>query len=206
MLLALPNDVRDQLGFDDMSDIAFAIRMAMDAADPYLQAQLNTDFVQGTYVDTFYVREPPYLDGPAVETQFRLRHGMVSALTSVLTAFTPASFSTQGAQVTNVTANVFLEDDRGIVKDFTTRYVRQFVQITYASGFAPDPNNPASYLISAIPDWLQNACKIKTLIGLVDSPVLSEAQIKLDQNLLGSQLVALLSRKLRYAPMSLLPL
>lgn len=219
MLLALPSDVISQLGFDAMTDITFAVNMAMDAAEAYLSAQLNTDFSQGTFVDTFFVEQRP-----RVEIEFRLNRGLLSSVTSVLLSPDPTQFATP-ANCVNVTANVVPDLDRGVIKDFTTGrstnigpntwgsfqqgYARNFVQITYQAGFATDPSiegPPGSYLISSVPDWLQQACKIKTLLGLVDSPVLSEAQIKLDQNLLGQQLVYLLSRKLRYAPSSILPL
>jgi len=208
MLLAETADVISQLGFDSMTDINFAVSMAMDAAEPYLSAQLNTGFEKGTYVDTFFVREPRYRDGPAVSTEFRLRRGLVSSITSVLTNADPCGFGNLSADTLtkNITDHVTLHSDKGVVKDFKTHYMSQWVQITYVAGFDTDPNTANSYLISEVPDWLQNACKIKTLIGLVDSPVLSEAQIKLDPRLLTQQLVSLLSRHLRYAPLSLLPL
>jgi hypothetical protein len=208
MLLANPSDVISQLGFDPMTDITFAVNMAMDAAEAYLAAQLNTDFESATYVDTFFVAEPPYRNRGAVRTEFRLSAGLVDSLTSVLTCYDVNDFGIS-AEATDVTANVILNADKGVVQDFKTHYVGTYVQITYSAGFAADPDNvgpPPSYLISTVPDWLQQACKIKTLIGLVDSPVLSEAQIKLDASMLGQQLVYLLSRKLRYAPAALLPL
>ena len=206
MLLALPSDVVSQLGFDNMADIAFAVQMAMDAAEPYLASQLNTDFGAGSYSDMFYIREPRYRDGSGYSTELRLHQGNITAITSVLVSSDVAGFANGDSAVTDVTANVFVDNDKGIVKDFTTPYARQFIKISYTAGFATDPANPASYLISSIPDWLQNACKLKTLIGLVDSPALSEAQIKLDAKLLQSQLNALLSRKIRYAPIAALPL
>ena len=201
MRLAQSCDVRGMLGFDDMTDINFAIDMAIDAAEPYLAAQLNTEFDKGTFVDTFYVREPPFRDGPAVSTEFRLRRGLVDSITSVLTCSDPTAFDDETLTV-DVTANVTLHPDKGLVKDFKTRYDHQYVQITYDAGFDVDDAGGAQ----AVPDWLKQACKIKTLIGLVDSPVLSEAQIKFDKDLLSTQLVSLLSRHLRYAPLSILPL
>ena len=205
MLLANPADVISQLGFDTMTDITLATSMAMDAAEAYLSSQLNTDFLAGTFIDTFYVRQPRYQDGAATSTEFRLSHGLVSSVTSATTTATPADFWWTAAPA-DVTADIVLDGDRGIAKDITNRYFRQTVTITYVSGFAVDPDTPNSYLISSVPDWLQNACKLKTLVGLVDSPVLSEAQIKLDSKLLNLQLGQLLSRKLRYAPLAILPL
>ena len=45
-----------------------------------------------------------------------------------------------------------------------------------------------------------------TVAGLADSPALSEAQIKLDKTVLGIRYSSLINRKLRYAPLSILPL
>ena len=67
-----------------MTDINFAITTALDAAESQLEGRLETEFDQGTFIDTFYVREPPYHDGPAFETQFKLRRGLIASLTSVV--------------------------------------------------------------------------------------------------------------------------
>ena len=205
MLLASVADIRSKLGFDDMTDINCAITTALDAAESQLEGRLETEFDQGTFVDTFYVREPPYHDGPAFETQFKLRRGLIASLTSVVYADTAANLSVPG-QTTNVTATVQLHPDRGVVKDFVTPYFRKYVQITYQAGFAADPNNAQSYLISSVPDWLQQAATLNCLIGMADSPVLSEAQIKLDTKVLGAQYDVLTARHLRFAPLSVPPL
>ena len=205
MLLALVSDLREQLGFDDMTDINFAITMALNGAEPQIAALLNTDFPQGTFTDTFYVERPPFQSGGAVSTEFRLRNGLVSALASVVWNPIVTGFSVPASNV-DVTSVVQLHQDKGIVKDFTTRYRRVYVQITYTAGFAVDGGNPASYLLSSVPVWLQEAAKLRALLDLADSPALSEANIKLDTQLLGAQFQALLSRHLRYAPVSVLPL
>jgi hypothetical protein len=206
MLLASIADIRDQLGFDDMTDVNSAITMSMDAAESMLASVLNTEFDRGTFVDTFYVREPPFRDGPAVETEFRLRRGLVQSLTSVLWCADNTAFG-DPSSTTDVTAIAVLHPDKGVVKDFKTHYRQVYVQITYVAGFDPNANSPPDgYLLSEVPDWLQNACKLHTLIGLADAPVLSEASIKLDTKLLTAQLNALLTIRLRYAPCSLLPL
>jgi hypothetical protein len=83
------------------------------------------------------------------------------------------------------------------------------VRITYVAGFDSDPSSgapPIKYLLTQVPAWLQEATKLRTLLALADSPSLSEAAIKLDTKVLTLQLNALLSRHLRYAPLSILPL
>lgn len=205
MLLALVSEIREQLGFDDMTDINFAVMMAMNSVEPQLAATLNTEFDRGTFVDTFYVRAPPFRDGQAVETQFRLRRGLVASLTSVLMNNDVTAFADPASTI-DVTAVENLHPDKGIVKDFSTHYVRQYVRITYVAGFDPDPVDPTQYLLSEVPAWLQEAAKLRTLIAIADSAPLSEANIKLDTKALTQQLNALLSRHLRYAPLSIMPL
>ena len=84
MLLASVSDVLKALGFEGMTDITFSATQALDAAEAQLASLLNTEFEAGTHTEMFYVREPPYTDGPAFKTEFRLRHGFVTGLTSVL--------------------------------------------------------------------------------------------------------------------------
>ena len=205
MLLASVSDILDDLGFDAMTDITASATLALDAAEAQLASVLNTEFDQGTFVDTFYVSEPPYLDGPVSETEFRLRRGLATSLTSIRYAGTVQSLADASVAI-DITATAQLHPDKGIVKDFVTRFRRQFVQITYVAGFPPDTSNPASYLISTVPDWLQQAAKAAAMLSLADSPALAEAQIKLDKTVLGIKYNALINRKLRYAPLSILPL
>jgi hypothetical protein len=227
MLLASVTDILDALGFDAMTDITSAATMALDAAEAQLASTLDTDFTQGSYVDTFYVEEPPFRSGPAASTEFRLSHGLVSTLTSVIANGDPTAFGTSQTVTYNngsgwpyafspgenldVTANCspqFLGQfkERGVVRDFMTRYCRTWVQISYTSGFPADGTNPASYDLTQVPDWLQQAAKTCALINLSGSPALSEANVKLDVPTLKVQFRSLLTRRIRYAPMALLPL
>jgi hypothetical protein len=211
MYLASAANILSQLGFSDMSDINFAIGSALDAAEATLASALDTDFTAATQVDTFYVKEPPYVDGPAFETQFRLRHGVVTSLTSVVYAQSAAGLS-DPTQFVDVTSGVMLHQGKGVVTDIQFKYCRQFVQITYQKGFAPDPasgNPPTSYLLTgvgSVPTWLQEAARLQAIFNMVDLPVLSEAQIKLDKNIINGQLQSIMMRHLRYAPMAVLPL
>ena len=205
MLLASVADIVGELGFDSMTDINEAVIMALDAAEPQLSAILNTEFDSGTFIDTFYVPQPPYRDGPAVRTDFRLRRGVLSSVTSVLTTTDPTAFG-DPTSYTDVTSVVTTLLDKGVIRDWQTHYNRQFVQITYAAGFGVSLTDPTSYNLTQVPSWLQEAAKLKAKITLADSPVLSEANIKLDKKMLGLAVGTLLSRHIRYAPAALLPM
>ena len=207
-----------------MTDITVAATMALDAAEEQLASALDTEFAAGTFVDTFFVEKPPYLNRQAVATEFRLRRGFVTSLTSVIASpvlsnltgqssplgswYPTPQLSAQG-QTFDLTSMVMMDPmlaEKGIIKDFQNAYCGHYVQITYAAGFAVDGTNPASYLLSAVPDWLQQAAKLAAILGLADSPSLTDAKIKLDTKLLALQYSTLIGRKRRYAPMSLLPL
>ena len=146
----------------------------------------------------------------------------MSSLTSVLVNSQIASLTGQTTQLgdfdtliqitpsggnVDVTSMVQLDSDRGIVKDIQNRYRHQYVQITYQAGFPPDTTNPTtSYLLSAVPDWLQQAAKLAAMLGLADSAPIVEANLKIDKQLLGMRYTSLVSRKMRYAPLSRLPI
>ena len=168
---------------------------------------LNTSFAQGSYIETFFVEKPPYMDRQAFRTKFRLNNGFVT-LTSVKSAYELAAFSQQtpNGNFKDVTNTVMVDTDRGIVDDINNRYERQFVQIAYTAGFPVDGTNPDSYDLTAIPDWLQQAAKLRAMIGMADDAAVSEAGIKLDTKMIWAQFNALVSRKMRYAPTAKMPL
>jgi hypothetical protein len=222
MLLAQVSDILSDLGFDAMTDITFAAVQALDAAEQQLAAAMDTEFEQGTFTDTFFVTEPRYRQGRVFQTEFRLNRAFVTSLTSIYanssidalygTASPLGSWSNPvvGTPTPDTTpdlsAFVTLEAEKGVIRDIRNPYRNQYVQITYTAGFPVDPSLPNSYLISAVPTWLQQAAKIAAMIALSDSPSLTEADIKVDTKLLGLTLNSLLGRKMRYAPMSILPI
>ena len=223
MLLASVNDIVAALGFDQMTDIQNAASMALDAAEAQLMAALDTDFEAGTFSDIFFVDEAPARGS----VEFRLSHGLVSSLTQVLANADPGGFDTDpvstwssggwplrgyvAGQNVDCTANCTPQldqkaKDRGVIRDILSRYRQTYVRVTYVAGFAADGTNPASYDLTQVPDWLQQAAKLNAMIGLADSPALSEASVKLDVKSLTNQYNALLGRKVRYAPLAVLPL
>ena len=68
MLLAPVQEIREQLGFDDMTDINFAVTMAMHAIEPQLASRLSTLFARGDVTDTFWAPEPTPDTGTASAT------------------------------------------------------------------------------------------------------------------------------------------
>ena len=89
MLLTAVQGIRELLGFDDMTDINFAIEAALHAAEPQLAAQLGTSFARTAVTDTFFVPRPGYEDGRHVQTEFRLSRGLVVPTPVAIRAYDP---------------------------------------------------------------------------------------------------------------------
>ncbi|MCO5157870.1 MAG: hypothetical protein M9945_14170 [Aquamicrobium sp.] len=201
MLLASVKEIRDQLGFDDMTDINDAITQALHAVEPQIAARLDTSFARGTQSDTFYVGEPT-VQAPGVnKTEFRLRRGLVQSIISVTATANSLLFSE--AEQTDLTSIVLPDKDKGIVRDLKTAYHQQTVEIAYIYGFEDDDT---SYDLGQVPKWLKESARILALIHLSSNPALTEAEVKLDVRMLSAQYEALMSKHVRYAPMALLPL
>lgn len=209
MFLASVRDIREQLGFDDMADINHAIETALHAVEPQLASTLRTDFRRGEKTDVFWVKRPTFIQAGHHETQFRMSRGFITGSPLVEVSENPLRFST--ATVTPLGDVLTWDRERGVARDWTTEYSRQTVTFTYQYGFeeavAGDPAQPTgSYRLDQVPQWLQEAATLKTLIHLASNPSLTEHGVSLDVKVLDAQAAALLSQHLRYAPMSILPM
>jgi hypothetical protein len=204
MLLVPVVDIREALGFEDMTDINAAAETALNAATSLLESMLDTDFSKATRTDRFYAHEPGVVRGPSVQTQFRLRRGFVQSVSSVIYA---DALSNLGLGATSLDlADLYLDAEKGVLRDDVTAYSRSYLKVTYTAGFDPHPSDPSQYDPDQIPDWLQQAAKLRAQISLAGQPVMESANIKLDVKELTNELNALVGRKRRYAPLALLPL
>lgn len=206
MRLASVRVIREQLGFDDMTDINAAIEMALNSVEPQIAAQLDTRFERASVVDTFWVHEPGFRQGGHVETEFRLSRGMLAAAPAIT-----SSFQSSGVNPTAI-AGMRVDLEKGIAADWATRYVRQYVRFDYAAGFeqemteGADPKPTGGYKLDQVPAWLQEAATLKALCHLAGSETIQEAGVTIDTKVLDAQFTSLINQHLRYAPMALLPL
>jgi hypothetical protein len=202
MLLASVADIREGLGFDDMTDITAAIEQALHAAEPHLAAQIGTpSFGEVDAVDTFYVHEPGLLRGTHVETQFRLTYGFLQA-----SGFAGVHDTTYLFAAPTTLDDLAVKLEKGLVADYVTNFSRTYVRFSYNAGFPADGSNAESYDLDEVPGWLQEAAKLQALIMLETHPSLDEARIQQDTKALQAQLGAILAQHRRYAPLALLPL
>jgi hypothetical protein len=193
MLLTSVADIREALGFDDMTDINAAINTALHAAEPILAATLNTEFARAEVTDTFYVSGPGTTDGAHVKTEFWLSRCFLSGTPSV------TGHDSLGADIN-------YQNEKGVARDWATRYGQTTLAITYQAGFETDENNPLSYDLTQVPSWLQEAAKMQAMLFLAQSAPVTEAAIQIDTKMLQQLLQTLLYSKIRYAPMALYPL
>lgn len=209
MFLASVRVIREQLGFDDMTDINAAIEMALNSAEAQLAAQLGTQFGRTQLVDTFWVYEPGFRQGNHVETQLRLRRGMVAGEPEIVSA-SSVSLLAQG----NTMTGIQLDAEKGVLTDYTTDYYRRYVRVSYTAGFEAEmedvengePRPTGSYVLSQVPEWLQEAAKLKALIHLSSSETIKDAGITIDVKAIDAQLAAIVNQHLRYTPLALLPI
>lgn len=204
MLLASVTEVRDDLGFDDMTDITYAITEALHSAEATLGTLLNTSFERAEHVDLFWVAEPGFSQHPHHETQLRLRHGFLSGDPVVKRAVSPSAFGE-----TNVTLmqGLLVDRDKGTLKDVGTAFSNDYLQVTYTAGFEKQEGaNADSYKLDQVPSWLQKAAKLLTKIALAKHPSMENAGVELDVKALREEYAVLVNGRIRYAPVALLPL
>ena len=146
MLLTAVQGIRESLGFDDMTDINFAIEAALHAAEPQLAAQLGTSFARTAVTDTFFVPRPGYEDGRHVQTEFRLSRGLVVPTPVAIRAYDPQLIDTEGRAVDGVRYDF----DKGIARDWMTHYEGEYVRFSYEAGFEVGAE-PQTYDLTQVP-------------------------------------------------------
>jgi hypothetical protein len=221
MYLAAVADLRSSLGFDDMTDINDAIGAALDAAETQLASVLRTEFGQVNVVDTFFIEETMRM-GRAVKTELLLSRGFVSSqpISLIVNQISPiwlsafdivqANYNASGGGqiiggLPGPTPNFVFSLEKGHGVDATNFYEATYISVAYVAGFATDPDTADSYLISSVPQWLQNAAKLMALILLADAAVITESGIVIDKKMNEQQLRLLTQPKVRYKPLALDP-
>lgn len=206
LLLSPVAELRQQLGFDDMPDINNAITGAMQAATASLASGLNMKFDTGTYEDTFFMKEPSFMEEDGFHSEFRLSQGLVQSINSAQ-AFIRASTGVNAVQNNiDISGNIVLNGEKGQVFDYLTRYDRHLVTIAFTAGFAADGTDATLYDQTKVPEWLKEANRLKALMMLNGMPPLEEAGIKLETKSLHVQLHHLMGYHKRYLPCAVLPI
>jgi hypothetical protein len=203
MLLSTVAAVRDRLGFSSMTDINNAITGAMHAAESQLGAVLGTEFgAVSSQADVFWVPEPGFVQGDHVQTEFRLKRGFVTTGTLVAERDTDFLFSAPTA----ITSEVNISLVKGVVVSYQHNFDVEYVRLTYDAGFAVDGVDSTSYDLSEVPEWLQEAAILQTMVTLETHPSLESAGIKQDTKQLRFQISLMIRPYIRYAPLTLFPL
>lgn len=212
MLLAPVSEIREHLGFDDMVDINAATEACLSAVTPMLASRLGCpDF------DFHSEREDVYhyeVEKGRVSTEFRLSNGFIRDIAyarsseRLSTLDGDASYDLLPTAIVRKEKGVFvfIEEERPYDVMRSTRSSAMFTKIKYSCGFMPDGTDPNLYDQGEVPDWLRQAAKVRALVMLAGSPVLEQAQIKLDVKALSFEYNAITQQKLRYTPLAVLAL
>jgi hypothetical protein len=204
MFLTQFEEIRDLLGFDDMVDINEAIKAALNVAETVISARIGSPFNRETFTDTFFADSSTFTTGVDNRTEFRLSRGFVHQVTSIRKVSFLEQIGTPDS--IDLTPSVVIERERGVIRDFRTRYANHYVQVDYTAGFEVSLTDPMAYEPDQVPPWLKEAAKLQTLLLLIGSPSLKGADIELDDRVLKTGLNSLLASKTRYIPLGLLPL
>lgn len=205
MYLSPVDELRLDLGFDDMPDITDAVQGALNAAEALLAARLGTEFAYGTFTDTFWVPEPGFTDQGRPITEFRLTRGFVSAVTSASLVLEVADFAIPD-NVTDQLSYLTSKLELGVLVDYQTLYSLQYLQVAYTAGFQADGTDTDMYVQASVPTWLKQASFLQAKMLLSDSPPVKNANIIIDTRTIGAHLQALVAKHVRYTPVALLPL
>lgn len=206
MKLASVDEIRSELGFDDMEDINAVISESLHAATIQLESILSTTFAAGSATDAFFVPEPGYSTafGGVNITEFRLTKGFLTAFNGgvIFDTYAQVVAATPQSSIT-VSDGLKVDFERGVVTDPSTAYHNQFVTFSYTHGFDVDPADPDCYDLTQVPFWLRMAAKARAKYLVKDSPPVKEANIELDPKILDQEFRNLVGIHLRYTPMAI---
>lgn len=207
MKLASVDEIRSELGFDDMEDINAVIIESLHAATIQLESILSTTFAAGSATDAFFVPEPGYIAGfgQVNITEFRLTKGLLKTFGGggIYDTYAQVVGATPQSTI-NLVDGLTVDMEKGVVKDPSTAYHNQFVTFQYTYGFDVDAADPTSYDLTQVPFWLQMAAKARAKYLVKDSPPVKEANIELDPKILDQEFKNLVGIHLRYTPMAII--
>ena len=213
-------NVITSLGFDDMPDINAAASAALEQTTLWLESKFDTNFSRANWTERFFVPEhmrasvnnPPNL-------RLRLSNGFVVPYSQETRAVeywgdidnAPAITAMQPLTPNGLTRGILqdVETWYGTTSGFRARQISQYqgplIRVTYQAGFEADGTDPDMYDQSQVPDSLKEIARVQALILLDDHPVLKNAEVEQDIDLLKSSLNIMMSRINRFEPSALRP-
>lgn len=220
MNLVSIKEVRESLGFEDMSDINQAISSVLPAVTSSMEVTLDTRFNLSTTEDVFFV--PPYKgpDNGHVETKLRLSNGFIIPQTVIVTSGnTPQELDESPIPISTMKVRSYEDVAKGVLLDYKTVYTGgtrrlvsfeymggPYIRVAYTHGFDQDATDSKAYDQTAVPDWLKEAAILKAKIFLSSHPVVKNAEASSDPMYLENALRAMLLSHMRFVPGSLVPM
>lgn len=202
MLLVPIADVIDDLGFDSMEDIEQAVRSALHATETFLSSALGTSFRRTTRSDYFSVPKVGYAHGNMGTTSFKLIQGFVEPAGFTVSMSTSVSGVEDSPD--DITSDVILDSEQGLVFDHNTVYDGNVLKVDYTAGFNVSSDDTTAFNYTEVPDWLRELAIVNTKIVLSDHPTLVQAQVIDNVDMLLQVKQTILASKSRYSPTSIL--
>lgn len=188
--LLVPIDVvRRRMFLPDLDGVRTAIRRVLEGVTEQLQSELRTPFdEQDQRVDRFYIQDSD-LNGERFSERFLLTQGLVDETVEVkvevaprVLSFLPGNTGTGPIDLRDTTESAVSDPDqfvqvraqRGVVVVQDYRLARQYVQITYDAGIAPDTNKAETLFLQdgtrSVPDFLKELAISWAMLELASTP------------------------------------
>lgn len=150
-MLSSVDNVRQRLGFDDITSINTALQSALEGATTEIAQFLRTKFDRVTQTDIFCPRFTMQR-GSIYQVNLALKAGFVSDVS----IGTSPTFDGVSDSPTAVSSGAVIDGEKGsVVLGYRSDLTNQFVSITYTAGFEVD----GSKVYQNVPDWLRIAAE-----------------------------------------------
>lgn len=183
MRLLKISDVSSIVGGPETFTNNSKIASAINSATAYIEEALNTSFLAKTSVTDLFFLDPtlPYHRSGTVSLGLS-NSFLASTPTPVVTSYDDYSFFSDG-NGTAVTEDLRIDYENGKVTFFNKDFVKNFVSVTYDSGFTfiadgtynDTEINSAGY--DSLPDWLKQAV-LQTSLHLYDLATIEDEKLK----------------------------
>lgn len=220
MRLTTTAAVRNAIGFEDMPDINTAIESALDTTSIWLEQKLGSMLDETTLTSRYFLEvHERASDNVPPNTRLKLKSGLVQSGSITVKAYSEWSDPGTAVTITKMLPETPRGLERGILLDtetwygassnwtrFVGEYAGPFIEVSYTVGFPVDGTDSDLYEQTVVPTWLKEAAKLNALIMLENHPVVKNADLEQDTDMLRDRLSTLLKQYSSYAPSAKLAL
>lgn len=206
MRVAAVDEVRKEIGYDDIEDVNAVIRSALDSASDTLSAHLRTPLDLALRADHFSVGDVVWLEGVS-RLKLLLTQGFVSTIGFSVYYADRIELLEDPAGRIDITEKAVLAGEKGAVAIPGLNLQDRFVRVEYMAGFAASDDDPDQADLSKVPGWLQMAAKTLAHARLAGNRMIYEDAAKApNAKDLMDQAASQVAGRVRYVPSAKDPL